>query len=195
MRYVIKDSIGVFEKILESKFCVATIEAFNKMEKNNFTIKRRDCENTTKTLKDDTSFSSYLFLDSGFLDNFVVGKLYEVVEQSLKIYLNEYSVLKDLENQMYIDSLKIQKTTQGQGYHVWHFEQGTRKDRNRVLAYTLYLNNVEEGGETEFLYLGKRLKPQEGTLAIFPAGFTHTHRGNPPLKDSKYIITGWINFV
>jgi hypothetical protein len=66
--------------------------------------------------------------------------------------------------------------------------------RSRVLVFTLYLNDVEEGGETEFLYLSKRVQPKTGRMVIWPAGFTHTHRGNPPLKGDKYIITGWVEF-
>ena len=58
----------------------------------------------------------------------------------------------------------------------------------------LYLNDVKEGGETEFLYQHKRYQPKEGTLLIFPAGFTHTHRGNPPISNDKYIVTGWLEF-
>ena len=61
-------------------------------------------------------------------------------------------------------------------------------------AYILYLNDVPEGGETEFLYQRLRVSPKEGTLVIFPASYTHTHRGNPPLRGSKYIMTGWIEF-
>ena len=57
-----------------------------------------------------------------------------------------------------------------------------------------YLNNVEEGGETEFLYQSRRIKPKQGTIVICPASFTHTHRGNPPLKGDKYMINGWIEF-
>ena len=56
----------------------------------------------------------------------------------------------------------------------------------------LYLNSVTEGGETEFLYQKRRIKPQQGRLLIFPAGFTHTHRGNPPLSGNKYILTSWV---
>jgi len=37
-----------------------------------------------------------------------------------------------------------------------------------------------------------RVKPKKGRLILFPAGFTHTHRGNPPLDGEKYIITGWV---
>ena len=52
----------------------------------------------------------------------------------------------------------------------------------------------DEGGETEFLYQSMRVKPKQGTLLIWPAAFTHTHRGNPPLSNEKYIVTGWTEF-
>ena len=58
----------------------------------------------------------------------------------------------------------------------------------------MYLNDVEEGGETEFLYQSRRVKPKRGRLAIWPAQFTHMHRGNPPLSGDKYVITGWVEY-
>jgi len=58
----------------------------------------------------------------------------------------------------------------------------------------LYLNNIEQGGETEFLYQIKRIKPEADKLLIWPAGYTHVHRGNPPLSNDKYILTGWIEY-
>ena len=44
----------------------------------------------------------------------------------------------------------------------------------------LYLNTLtdEQNGETEFLHQEKRIQPKENTMLIWPAGFTHTHRGN-----------------
>ena len=64
---------------------------------------------------------------------------------------------------------------------------------NRILVWTIYLNDVEECGETEFLYQSKRVKAKKGDICIFPAQFNYTHRGNPPLSGDKYIITGWYN--
>jgi hypothetical protein len=57
----------------------------------------------------------------------------------------------------------------------------------------VYLNDVLDGGETEFLYQSRRVKPREGRVVIFPVQWTHTHRGNPPLSGEKYIATSWLH--
>ena len=87
--------------------------------------------------------------------------------------------------------MSVQRTGPRQGYHAWHCENADQSSANRILAYTLYLNDIEEGGETEFLYQGLKIKPETGKLIIWPAYFTHPHRGNPIYKGYKYIITGW----
>ena len=49
--------------------------------------------------------------------------------------------------------------------------------------------------EDVFLYYKERIPAVENTLIIWPAGFTHAHRGNMVLGEkSKYIITGWFNY-
>ena len=59
----------------------------------------------------------------------------------------------------------------------------------------LYLNTVEKGGETEFLYQNMRVTPEQGTLVLFPTYWTHPHRGNPPLEGEKYIMDGWLEYL
>jgi hypothetical protein len=78
---------------------------------------------------------------------------------------------------------------------MWHCEHGNIRYGNRLALAILYLNDVDDGGETEFLYQGLRVKPTQGTLIICPSGFTHTHRGNPPLTGEKYIMNTWIEFI
>jgi len=57
-----------------------------------------------------------------------------------------------------------------------------------------YLNTVEDGGETEFFHQQRSISPQKGLTVIWPADWTHTHRGVPSPTETKYIITGWFNF-
>jgi len=89
---------------------------------------------------------------------------------------------------------KIQKTTKGQGYHVWH-QEAESTTAFRTLVWTLYLTDIEDdcGGETQFLYYPHSCKPKVGRMMLFPAGFTHHHRGNIYWGHKpKYIATGWL---
>lgn len=108
-------------------------------------------------------------------------------------YIEKYPALEGSDPHS-LHTLKLQKSDIGEGFHRWHFDSATMETSRRLLVFIVYLNDVEEGGETEFIYYPKRIKPTKGTLVIFPAAFTHTHRGNPPISNPKYIITGWAEF-
>lgn len=116
--------------------------------------------------------------------------LNQVLYDCLTEYVHIFGTLK-LDNPLYSISQKVQKTPTGGGYHVWHCESGTMVTSNRVAAWMLYLNDDYDGGETEFLYYKKRVQPERGKLLIWPAGYTHTHRGNMVLSGNKYVVTGW----
>ena len=92
-------------------------------------------------------------------------------------------------------SILIQKTQPGGGYHKFHCETGWWSIKERLLAWMIYLNDVEVGGETEFLYQKTRFKPRKNCALIWPGGFTHIHRGNQPISSDKYVLTGWITPV
>ncbi|AQS35623.1 2OG-Fe(II) oxygenase superfamily [Shewanella psychrophila] len=96
-------------------------------------------------------------------------------------------------------TINVQKYQQGVGgYPHWHSElfpqAGHNEALHRVVLYMFYLNDVEEGGETEFFYQNRKLTPKKGTMVIAPAGFTHSHRGNKPISNDKYIATSWVMF-
>ncbi|CCQ10412.1 2OG-Fe(II) oxygenase family enzyme [Pseudoalteromonas luteoviolacea B = ATCC 29581] len=84
------------------------------------------------------------------------------------------------------------------GYPYWHSEVypqlGHNEALHRVLLFMFYLNEVAEGGETEFFYQQRKLKPKKGSMVIAPGYFTHTHRGNMPTSNDKYILTSWVLF-
>ena len=57
-----------------------------------------------------------------------------------------------------------------------------------------YLNDVSDGGETEFPYYNLKVTPEKGKTLIWPSEWTHAHRGCIVKKGPKYIITGWMHF-
>lgn len=116
----------------------------------------------------------------------------EYLTRALEEYTDQYPILK--EHYLYSIRIKAQKTKISGGFHGWHCDNLPSFPR-RILVWMIYLNDVEEGGETEFLYHSKRIKAEKGKIIIFPADFMHTHRGNPPISNSKYILTGWFSIV
>lgn len=191
----LKNFVGIFNNAVTPEYCKKAIDFFEKSKEAGFGIDRQTTDNVSKTAKDDTAvfLNCHAVIDlksSGDLcrefNDVLWGKCYPQ-------YADHYQILK-IAGKHTNYHLKMQKTEIGQGYHMWHFENDDIRHSQRILAYSLYLNDVEEGGETEFLYMPMRIKPKEGTMLIWPAGFTHTHRGNPPISNTKYIITGWIEF-
>ena len=121
----------------------------------------------------------------------------EVVSAARDKYLNDLGQSEMLP--LEIKGFQIQKyeASKSGGYYVFHYERhGYSEDKSsirRQLVWMLYLNDVPEGeGETEFLYQGLRIQPKKGDLVLWPASFTHTHRGNPVYTTDKYIVTGWM---
>ena len=86
----------------------------------------------------------------------------------------------------------VQRTNPGQQYK-WHHDCfGSPADNKiRLITFVWYLNDVEEGGFTEFID-GTQVKPEEGKLLLFPAERSWVHRGTPPKSNTKYICTGWL---
>tara|TARA_B100000131_G_scaffold294000_1_gene309748 strand:- start:80 stop:715 length:636 start_codon:yes stop_codon:yes gene_type:complete len=169
----ITDFIGVFPDAVEPDFCdylCQYVDQASQVAPRNFThVKDKQI----------------------CLDAFSPGEakgLMEYVNGCLFYYINEFSYLT---NFSYISALVLlQKTEPTQGYHMFHGENINWNVSDRTLAWMVYLNDVEEGGETEWLYQQRKIKPTKGTVCIWPGSFTHLHRGNPPMSE-KYIATGW----
>jgi hypothetical protein len=108
--------------------------------------------------------------------------------------------LDELAGALYrLGHFNVQKYLKGTGgYHHWHSEvfprDASAETLHRVLFFQYYLNDVSEGGETEFLYQALRVPPRAGTFLVAPAGFTHTHKGHIPRSGDKYIVTSWVLF-
>ena len=187
MKAIFDQHIGIFEDAVPKEWCEKAIKTYEDNKSN--AISRQKHEGVPSLYKKDTFLALELYnedLCKSFNENF--WNIY------FKLYHDYYTLEGGVRtNELFINNFKIQKTLPTEGYHVWHQEHSPRSPF-RAMAYTLYLNDVEEGGETEFLHQTKRINSKQGTLCIFPASYTHLHRGNPPLSGEKYIMTGWIEY-
>jgi hypothetical protein len=119
-------------------------------------------------------------------------KIVEAVTRSWRKYNNAYSATSKSVYEVLSAGWKFQRSDTGGGFHRWHHEQGSgRESPGRFAVWMLYLNDVEEGGKTEFKHQELAITPTAGTLVIWPAAYSHIHRANPDLVGKKYIATGW----
>jgi hypothetical protein len=109
-------------------------------------------------------------------------------------YLDQWPFLKGVMPSMEVSSFNIQRYQPGGHFLKVHSERTTLATSHRVLAWMTYLNDVEDGGSTEFVQQGIEVQPSKGKTLIWPAEWTHAHRANVLNSGTKYIITGWIHF-
>ena len=125
--------------------------------------------------------------------------------QDLKMYFNHlYDCYQDYKKQwpflnktlsmVDIPRFNIQKYNIGGHFAELHTERENISTMHRVFAWMTYLNNVDDGGETYFEYFDLKVKPEIGKTLIWPAEWTHAHKGEILHSGVKYIITGWMHF-
>ena len=113
--------------------------------------------------------------------------------KAVSLYYKKYS----LENIFAVtlrESFNIQHYAPNEGFLGWHCERSQTQTNQRALVFMTYLNDVTDGGETEFYWQNLKVKPVKGKMVVWPTDFTHLHRGITSPTQEKYIATGWYNF-
>lgn len=169
--------------------CDEIIQAFNiSTNKSVGTIgKGVNTEVIDKTSKDDVEVSLNTY-----------QKLYNrygnQLQKCLNLYIEKYKICNTNHPFTVVEGINIQYYKPGAGYHAWHCERnGPKCDRH--LVFMTYLNDVTDQGGTEFYHQKLITEPKKGLTLIWPADWTHTHRGVASPTQDKYIVTGWLNYV
>ena len=183
----IEEYPGAFDK----DYCAEIIRHFEVMAQRSVTYNQNDIQkNSDNRIVFDWAHTQNQYHYDFSLCDYFYQTLHQVYTEQ---YMDTYSMLKHSE-QHSPKGMSVQRTLPHQGYHAWHQESADVGSSSRVINYMLYLNDIEEGGETEFLYQGVKLKPEAGKLVIFPTNYMYPHRGNPIYEGAKYIITGWYTY-
>lgn len=185
--------IQIYENALDPEFCDQVIKKFN--------IDGRRYEGVTggglnKNVKDTTDLAISRLKDWKDIDQI----FFKSLNKHLEIYSgnitnlykscninSKYRIGTQIEDAGY----QIQRYIKKSGFYKWHQDSRTEEKRSRMLTYLWYLNDVEEGGETEMIG-NIKIKPKKGQLLIFPACWMYMHRGCMPVSNDKYISTGWV---
>ena len=187
----INNFIATYDNYITKEECNKAINLYENQNKFNRTINRISSEKESILRKQDQQF----FADTSNVDVWweSLKPMMLNFDMAWKHYLQNTGAGDAYRVPFYFTNLKIQKTLPSEGYHIWHIEHAKGFDNEaRAFVFSIYLNDVKEGGETEFLHQSVRVKPKAGRIVIWPAAFPYVHRGNPPLSGEKYILTSWM---
>ena len=178
--------IEIYDNALNKKECDILINQFEKSEQ---TVGRTSLGYVPE-------YKKCLQLDEPrFSDNSLISTILQpILIKYLDKYSQQYSnLLGYITPWKYYDSYSFQKyETEDDGYKKWHTEHSSDEEGSqRILAWMFYLNNAKSG--TEFVQY-PTVRAKMGRCVIWPAAWTHVHRGVTPNKGLKYIITGWVSF-
>jgi hypothetical protein len=125
------------------------------------------------------------------------SKYIELLQHCCEEYVIKYPFSNEYSPWRICEGINIQKYHPGQSFGAYHTERIGRNgmQSSRHLVFMTYLNTVQQGGETEFYHQNLFVKPEKGLTLIWPVDWTHTHRGIPAFQETKYIATGWYNYV
>ena len=178
-----KDGLLIYDNVFTTEDCEKFIDYMEKLEERSLLYPDR-----SNKLQVDHRVTNlaHAYDQTGW--SWLGERFFPKLKTCTDHYISEYAILR--QKYLFFD-VKLKKIPIGGGFHDWHFEDSCINSATRRMVVQVYFNTIDEGGETEFLYLNKRVNAVQGRVIIFPAGFLHTHRGNPPIGQTKYIASTW----
>lgn len=168
--------IWVYPNIVPTELCKQIIERFEKDSRKAPRQNTRNIDNRYGPLLSISKLEDWKDVD---------GKIYTHITKVLRHHFTTY----DMEWLNFWDEgYDIGVYRKETGYCALHYDGG---EPTRITSCVVYLNDVEEGGETEFPFQGIRIKPSVGTIALWPPHYTHPHKAEPPVKQDRYFIVTW----
>jgi len=157
------------------------------------TRKTTELKEITQDKKIDLTAKNSYDLDMGGITRSLIDNYCLQLQECLEVYISNYVFSSHCERYG-IEGGQVQMYPKGGGFFNYHSEASGISTCKRNLVFMTYLNDVEDGGETDFFYQNLKVKPRKGLTLIWPSGWTHTHKGIPSMTEEKYIITGWYHY-
>lgn len=181
------------ENLISKNFCEYCIEFFNintHLHYSGISGKESDPKYLT-----DTELTLYF----SELKNPIIPKLLSYLTETTEEYKKLNPCLNIIDSWKLHPSFQIQKYKPGECYFGEHCEHGStsygNNISNRIISWTIYLNDVLDGGGTKFTQYNYTIEARQGNLIFFPASWTHMHKGIVSNTEEKYIMTGWYCYV
>ena len=178
--------VSIYQNVISSDDCKIIIDDINSCRLLPGTM-----GGTVNTEMKDSLVSPRYFKDNSPA-SLIIGNSLESCKED---YVKQHPQLNKIHDWNVDDAYNLQKYNPGQGYHISHCENAGGLSLMRVLSWMIYLNTVNDEGETSFDNYNMKTSAVEGSLLIWPAYWTHFHHGIMSSTETKYIATGWCSYA
>lgn len=179
------DLIHIYENALDTEVCNSLISLFEKTSDLHEIIKNDGAPNFTQ-----------LNLTQHSNKNNELNEIHNQIIKTVYHYRDIYYDFVDARvfpSKHAFEQFRIKRyNTGGEDRFDTHVDVADYPSAKRFLSFMLYLNNVDEGGETVFKDI--KITPKQGTLLVFPPLWMYPHRGEAPISNQKYIMTTYLHY-
>ena len=188
--------IRVYDDVIDEESCQKLIEKFEKFEEHFEEVYEKDEEERI-------SFKQL---------QLVKFKEWDSVQQGMLELFQDYIVRYKMDC-----NIKDKQWPEEYGYEAIRMKRYLNNDidrfdphvdvldhntARRFLAFFIYVNDVDEGGETKFVNLNKEgtyihltVTPKRGRLLMFPPMWPWYHAGLKPESGKKYLIHSYCHYA
>jgi hypothetical protein len=187
--------IKVYDDVVDEVSCKLLIEKFEDSHEYYKTVHQEDGENSI-------SFEQITLVEHEEWQSVQKGML-ELFQDYIVYYKIDCKILDKMWPDTYgYEAIRIKRYLNND-YDRFdpHVDVLNSETSRRFLSFFIYLNDVDEGGETEFVNMKKPgthmpfiIKPRRGRLLMFPPLWMYYHAGLKPVSNSKYLINSYCHY-
>lgn len=179
--------VQIFDQAIEPELCEQMLESFNRLGQFHARGGR-----TSPTHSDASAWTELNV--TKVADASIEVFFREQVARYLALYNERVALTLPIPLRSRLENLRIKRYSVAAGDRFQPHFDALDYSSNRYLVFLWYLNDVQEGGETEFCDLGLRIEARQGRLLMFPPYWLFQHAGLPPRSNDKYIISTYLLF-
>ena len=96
---------------------------------------------------------------------------------------------------LYFENIRIKRyISEDKDEFDTHVDVGNSINEGRYLSFMWYLNDVNDGGATEFADLDFKVQPKKGDLLMFPPIWMFPHKGHLLNSGKKYLLSSYLHY-
>ncbi len=179
--------VRTYDHNLEDLLCRQMIESFGALQR----FQRQNGRGVRAGLEESawTELNVTRLADAGFLTMFRAQ-----VDRALELYNRDLGLSIAVPNTPSLSEFVIKRYRKGQNERFQLHFDSINFVAHRYLVLLWYLNDVEEGGETDFPQLDIKIAARAGRLLMFPPYWMYQHQGVQPISNDKYILSTYLLF-